>query len=158
MVNLFRRAALAALLLAPGAACKRTTPPTMPSFLGDARETEVDPDTLDPALADAWSRLQSAWADAPESDDVPTLADEILAQDPPLALALEALHAKAGHAYLVGQDPLAAQVAADALAQLVPAEEPTALERSLRTVRLRALARGGDPQAALAELDDASTL
>lgn len=130
----------------------------MPSFLGDARTSEVDPDALDPALADAWSRLQTVWADAPASEAVPTLADEILAQDPPLALALEAMHAKAGHAYLVGQDPRAAQVAVDALGQLVPAEEPTSMEQSLRMLRLRALARGGDPQVALSELDDASTL
>ena len=126
----------------------------MPTFLGDERESEVDAATLDPALADAWTRLQAAWKDAPESEAVPTIADEILRQDPPPALAREALHAKAAHAYLMGQDVDAAALAQRGLAWEPKAATPTDLERSLTQLRLRALARGGDPQTALQALDD----
>ncbi len=151
---LFRKlrwAALAAVMVAPG--CRRG-PSSIPTFLGDDRRSEVDAASLDPALADAWKRLQAAWKDAPDSDAVPTIADEILEQDPPAVLAREALHAKAGHAYLVGRDVDAAALAQRALLWEPKPAQPTDLERSLTQLRLRALARGGDPQVALRELDD----
>ena len=145
-------AALAVVLAVPG--CRRGPATSMPTFLGDDRRSDVDTAALDPALADAWTRLQAAWRDAPASDAVPTIADEILDRDPPAELAREALHAKAAHAYLLGQDVDAADLAAQALAWEPRASETTDLERSLTQLRLRALARGGDPQLALEELDD----
>lgn len=151
---LFRKlrwVALAAVLTAPG--CRRG-PTTMPTFLGEGRKSEVDTASLDPALADAWTRLQDAWKDTPRSDEVVAIADEILNQDPPPTLAREALHAKAARAYLLGQDVDAAAMAYRALQWEPPPPEPTDLERSLTQIRLRALARGGDPQVALRELSD----
>ncbi len=146
-----RWVALAAVLTAPG--CRRG-PTTMPTFLGDDRKSEVDAASLDPALADAWARLQAAWKDTPASEDVPTIADEILGQNPPPTLAREALHAKAAHAYLLGQDVDAAALAYRALQWEPQPAQLTDLERSLTQIRLRALARGGDPQVALRELAD----
>ncbi len=153
---LFRKRTLALALTAAVslAACRRSAPPSIPSFLGDGRDTEVDARALDPALADAWTRLQAAWKDAPQSDAVITIADEILEQDPPAALAREALHAKAAHAYLHGQDAQAARLAQEALAWEPRPTSLTDLERSLTQLRLRALARGGDPQVALQALAD----
>lgn len=150
--NLHTLALAAFVLLAPG--CRRTPPSSMPTFLGDDRRSDVDTAGLDPALADAWSRLQAAWNDAPHSEAVPTIADEILGADPPAELAREALHAKAAHAYLVGRDVDAADLAAQALAWEPAPPTATDLERSLTELRLRALARGGDPQVALQELAD----
>ncbi|MGH1340390.1 MAG: ABC transporter substrate-binding protein [Nannocystales bacterium] len=152
---LFRKlrwAALAVVLTAPG--CRRNSPSSIPTFLGDDRRSEVDASSLDPALADAWTRLQAAWEDAPESERVPTIADEILEQNPPPELAREALHAKSAHAYLHGQDVDAAALAERGLSWEPKADKPGDLERSLTQLRLRALARGGDPQVALQELDD----
>lgn len=126
----------------------------MPTYLGDARDSTLDPDSLDPILAEAWGRLQSTWADTPASEDVPTIADEILTQDPPLALALEAWRAKAAHAYLIGQDLLAIRWAEEGLTRLGEVTEAPPIERALREIALRAWARGGDPQQALAMLDD----
>ncbi len=147
-----RRFLLVAAVAATLWGCRRGPAPSMPTYLGDARATEVDPSTLDPALADAWDRLRKTWAASPESDDVPAIADEILASDPPLALALEALRAKAAHAYLVGRDGVAAGTADAALDKIEPGRDADPLELELLELRLRALARGGDPQQALAEL------
>lgn len=156
---LFRKlpwAALAVVLSAPG--CRRNSPSSIPTFLGDDRRSDVDTAALEPALADAWTRLQAAWDDAPESERVPTIADEILGRNPPPELAREALHAKAAHAYLLGQDVDAAALAFRGLSWEPKAVKPGGLERSLTQIRLRALARGGDPQVALGELDDPQTV
>ncbi len=156
---LFRKlrwAALAAVLTAPG--CHRNPPSSNPTFLGDDRRSDVDTAALEPALADAWTRLQAAWKDAPESDQVPSIADEILGQNPPAELAREALHAKAAHAYLHGQDVDAAALALQGLNWEPRGSELGDLERSLTQLRLRALARGGDPQVALRELNDPQTV
>lgn len=156
---LFRKlpwAALAVVLSAPG--CRRNSPSSIPTFLGDDRRSDVDTDALEPALADAWTRLQAAWKDAPDSERIPTIADEILGQNPPPELAREALHAKAAHAYLLGQDVDAAALAFRGLSWEPKAVTPGDLERSLTQLRLRALARGGDPQVALQELDDPQTV
>lgn len=150
-----RWAALAVVLTAPG--CRRNPPSSIPTFLGDDRRSDVDTAALEPALADAWTRLQAAWKDAPESERVPSIADEILEQNPPPGLAREALHAKAAHAYLHGQDVDAAALAQRGLTWEPKAATPGELERSLTQLRLRALARGGDPQVALQELDDPQT-
>lgn len=98
--------------------------------------------------------MQQAFSANPHGDDIVELADAVLEAKPPLSVWLEAVHTKAAHHYLRGDDAQAASLAATALAE-VPAEaEPSATVLELRRTWVRALVRGGNPSEALNALAD----
>jgi ABC-type branched-subunit amino acid transport system substrate-binding protein len=148
-----RALAIVALgLLCIGASCRPggTKPPR---FQGDARDLDGRPS--DPGQGDAWDRLQRARQADPAGAEARAVADEILGGDPPLPLRLAALRARAEHAYLHQDDPLAIASAQEGLGlgQAGAASEPQVLV-DLARIRLRALVRGGDPGTALSALDE----
>lgn len=117
--------------------------------------TDVDAPVVDAAYSDAWDRLQTLRATDPASDDVRKAANALLRQQPPAALRIGALLARAEQAYLVGDDRDALRAAESGLELLDPMPRPTpATAIGLAVVRLRAEARSGEPKRALAWLDD----
>lgn len=123
-----------------------------PHHLSDHRD--LQPEEVDAAFRADWEALQSLREREPESPQVVEAADRLLERDPPLPLALASRLAKAEALYLMGRDPLAVQTADLALAStnFDPADPPDILV-ALAVVRVRALARGGDPAGALEALE-----
>lgn len=154
---MIRHGARAVAILTLGLACAgascRTRGTDPPHYLGDGRDLDGRPE--DPGWRDAWDRLQKAHDTDPGGDEARALADELLAGDPPLSVRLAALRARAEHAYLHQDDPLALATADEGLdlGRDSVASEPQVLV-DLARVRARALVRGGDPAAALAALDE----
>lgn len=136
--------------LPAGAGCRNQGTQT-PKFLGDVRD--LDADRVDPAFREDWVALEDARRTDPAGQDVREIADRLLAREPPIPVRLAAYRAKAEHAYLAGDDPVAIAVADEALAlvKVDPARPPVVIV-DLETIRARALARGGDPSTALAAL------
>lgn len=134
-----------------GARCSTTTG-TGP---GTDRPSELDQRPSDPQAQAEWDRLQAARAEAPGSDEVRVIAEQILAGDPPLPMRLAALRAKAEHAYLAMADPLAVATAEEGLALVADGMDVDAqVLVDLARIRVRALVRGGDPAAALSALEE----
>jgi ABC-type branched-subunit amino acid transport system substrate-binding protein len=147
-----RRAALAVLLAAAALAGCRNQGTQTPKFLGDVRD--LDAERVDPAFREDWAALEQARKSDPAAQDTREIADRLLAREPPIPVRLAAYRAKAEHAYLSGDDPLAIAVADEALAlvEVDPARPPVVVV-DLQATRARALARGGDPSTALAALE-----
>lgn len=140
--------------LVGGASCPSHRP-LPPRSLGAGGDLDARP--ADPGYGDAWDRLQAAHEIDPGSDEARALADELLAGDPPPSVRLAALRARAEHAYLHQDDPLAIASAEEGLslaAGLPAGGEPAAVLVDLARVRARALVRGGDPATALAALEE----
>lgn len=153
-----RAVVILALGLACGGASCRTGSTNRPHYLGDGVDGPggLDGRPADPGWHDAWDRLQKAHDTDPGGDQARALADELLAKDPPLSVRLAALRARAEHAYLHQDDPLALASAEEGLG-LVREEaggEPSQVRVDLARIRARALVRGGDPAAALAALEE----
>jgi ABC-type branched-subunit amino acid transport system substrate-binding protein len=137
-------------LVLGGASCRpgRTRPPAH-----GARDLDTRPS--DPSWSAAWDRLQGAHDADPGGTEARAVADELLAGDPPLSVRLFALRVRAEHAYLHRDDALAQASAEEGLdlGRDSAASEPQVLI-DLARIRARALARGGDPTAALAALEE----
>lgn len=149
--------AVLALGLACGGASCRTGSTNRPHYLGDGNgEGALDARPTDPGWHDAWDRLQKAHDTDPGGDQARALADELLAGDPPLSVRLAALRARAEHAYLHQDDPLALASAEEGLGlgREAAGGEPSRVLVDLARIRARALVRGGDPAVALAALEE----
>jgi hypothetical protein len=128
-------------------------PGSGPTFLGDTRE--LDAAGVDPAFREDWAALEQARETDAGSDEVVEIANRLLERDPPLPVRLAALRAKAEHAYESNDDLAAIAVCDEALASVeATAEHPAVVVVDLWRIRASALARGGDPQAALRALAD----
>lgn len=119
----------------------------------------VDPDS---PVAQAWAELLQARQLDPSSADVAARAHALLADDPPVGGRLAAWAALAEQAYRIGDDPGAARWAETGLSQIASTDissnaDARAAHADLSTTRVQALARGGDPAAALAALADSAT-
>lgn len=137
--------------LAAFAGCPRPPQPT-PKFLGDARQ--LDANDVDPAYRQDWAAMERARAADPAAVEVAELATELLRRDPPLPVRLSALRARADHLYAHGDDLGAIAACDEGLALIdLSGDRPAAVVVDLSRIRAFALARGGDPQAALAALD-----
>jgi ABC-type branched-subunit amino acid transport system substrate-binding protein len=145
--------AVLALGLSLGGASCRPRGPTPPEHLGDSRDLDGRP--ADPGWRDAWDRLQRAHETDPGGAEARALADELLAGDPPLSVRLAALRARAEHAYLHQDDPLALATAEEGLelGREAASTAPQVLV-DLARIRARTLVRSGDPAAGLAALDE----
>ncbi len=137
--------------LAAFAGCPRPSRPT-PKFLGDARQ--LDASDVDPAYREDWAAMEKARAADPASPEVAELATKLLQRDPPLPVRLSALRARAEHAYAHGDDAATIAAGDEGLGLVeVAGDRAAAVLVDLARLRAFALARGGDPQAALAALD-----
>lgn len=114
----------------------------------------LDARPVDPADGAAWDRLEQARAADPAGPEVRSIAEELLAGNPSLTARLAALRAKAEHAYLNQEDPVAIASAEAGLALVQAGTDDSQVLVDLARTRLRALVRGGDPSAALGALDD----
>lgn len=142
------------LLLGLGG-CPRGRSGAQPRYLGDDTGLgAVAPGDLDPELARRWEKLQQAFSADPQSTEIVSLADAVLESEPPLAVWLEAVHTKAAHHYLRGDDEQAASLAATALAEVPARTEPTAVVLELQRTWVRALVRGGSASEGLNALAD----
>ena len=136
--------------LAAFAGCPRPPQPT-PKFLGDARQLEAE--DVDPQFREDWAAMEKARAADPGSAEVDELATKLLDRDPPLPVRLSALRARADHAYAHGDDAGTIVACEEGLDLVdVSGERAAAVVVDLARLRAFALARGGDPQAALAAL------
>ncbi len=141
------------MLWACGGASCRTTGPKPPQGSSSGGPLDARPD--DPTDRAAWDRLEQARAEDPASAEVRAIAEELLGGELPLPTRLAALRAKAEHAYLHQEDPLAIATADEGLTLVSPADGgESRVLIDLARVRLRALVRGGDPAAAIAALDE----
>lgn len=141
--------------LAMSAGCRNQT--------GPRRDTPVTPGVLspervDPQFAADWDEVRRAQQRDPGGEDVREAAERLLARDPPLNLRVAAVQATAGYAYSHGQDPEVVRLADSMLAAvesaggLDPADQH--LSSNLQRLRALALARSGDPDRALGELNE----
>ncbi len=136
-----------------GARCgSRSQPPPFGSGSGGTSELDARPQ--DPGQGQAWDRLEQARAEDPAGADVRAIAEELLAGELPLPTRLAALRAKAEHAYLHQEDPLAIATAEEGLALVSSAPDDSRVLVDLARIRVRAMCRGGDPATALAALED----
>jgi ABC-type branched-subunit amino acid transport system substrate-binding protein len=146
-------ATLALGVLCSGASCRPGGGTTPPKFLGDGSGLDERPD--DPSQRDAWDRLQRAREADPGGAEVRAIADELLAGNPPLAVRLAALRARAEHAYLHQDDPVAIASAEEGLGLgREGADGEAQVLVDLARIRARALVRGGDPSTALLALEE----
>jgi ABC-type branched-subunit amino acid transport system substrate-binding protein len=130
---------------------KSAEPP--PVHLGDFRD--VGPGSVDAEFRDDWDALARARETDPAASTVTEAADRLLARDPPPDVRLAALLAKAEQAYLVREDARAIVIADEALSS---AQAPSQTGVALATIRIRALARAGDPARALVTLEELTEL
>lgn len=142
-------AGLAILVVCGGAQCRGVGPRRPP----ESHAGPLDARPSDPRQQAAWDRLQAARTADPAGAQVRAIAEDVLAGDPPLAVRLAALRAKAEHAYLNQEDPVAIATAEEGLALTSDSDDAQVLV-DLARVRLRALVRGGDPAAAIAALSE----
>lgn len=150
-----RRLVLATSLLVLAAAapsCRAKGNTTTPKYLGDFRgaPTEVPPEFEAP-----WADLQAALKRDPANADVDAAADRLLAAGPPFDLRLWGVQAKAAHAYAIGDDARAIQMADEVLTAAAGRSDASADAISaLCLVRVRSMVRSGDPARALILIEE----
>ncbi len=147
---------VAAVALGAGAAGCHPRGGGLPVPGGDGRDLDGRPQ--DPGWSGTWDRLVAASEADAAGDQARALAEEVLTAtgQPPSSLRLLALRVRGEHAYLHRDDALALASAEEGLA-LGPAPvggDPPQVLVDLARLRARALARSGDPTAALAALED----
>ncbi|PRP91007.1 hypothetical protein ENSA5_59190 [Enhygromyxa salina] len=119
----------------------------------------VDPAEVPPQLRSQWQALVDAQSGDPGSAAVDEAADALLEQEPPPELRAGALAAKADRQYLLGNDAEAIALADEAAGLLGAGDARPHSKAHQQLVsaihRVLALAhtRGGDPDRALAELE-----
>jgi ABC-type branched-subunit amino acid transport system substrate-binding protein len=117
----------------------------------------VAPGEVPPQLRDEWQALVDAKSGDRSAEAVDAAADALLEQEAPPELRAEALIAKAERQYLLGNDDEAISLADEAAALLGPtpaAPETKQLVAGIQRVLALASTRGGDPERALAQLDE----
>jgi ABC-type branched-subunit amino acid transport system substrate-binding protein len=116
----------------------------------------VPPGEIPPQLRDEWQALVDAKSGDRSAEAVDAAADALLEQELPPELRAEALVAKAERQYLLGNDDEAISLADEAAALLGPnpSAEVKPLVAAIQRVLALASTRGGDPERALAQLDE----
>jgi ABC-type branched-subunit amino acid transport system substrate-binding protein len=118
----------------------------------------VDPDEVPEQLRDEWQALVAAQEGDRSAEAVDAAADALLDQAPPPRLRAGALLAKAERQYLLGNDDEAIVLADEAAGLLASRDRPELkhhqqLTSAVHRILALALTRGGDPDRALAQLE-----
>lgn len=110
---------------------------------------------VEPEYRDDWRDVVRAQSTDPASDEVVAAANRLLGRNPPADLRAAALLAKAQQAFLIDADDRAIRWSEEGRAAAVEGSADAAVHTELWRVSVSALARGGDPDTALAAIDRA---